>query len=99
MKYKICRKTHKTLKLKDCSNGSRKTELTEKVLFFAKRKGRIFGFWHDVGTELCDYEGGTFISIEYFESPDDCEDYVRKYHKYHYCDKHKLEIFKELDIK
>ncbi len=98
MKYKICRTIHRTLKLKDCSNGSRKTELTEKVLFFAKRKGRIFGFWHDVGEEVCGYEIDNFIVPEYFTNPDDCEEYVRKYHKYHYGDKHKLEIFKELDI-
>lgn len=98
MKYKICKTIHRNLKVKSCSNGSRKTELTEKILFFAKRKGKFFGFWHDVGEEVYDYMGGTFICPEYFSTPEECEDFVKKFHIYHYGDKQKLEIYKELDI-
>lgn len=97
MKYKIYRKIHRELKVESC-NGSRKTKLIEKVLYFAERKGRIFGFWHDVGQEVCGYEIGDFITPEYFETVEECEDFVKKFHIYHYGNT-KIEIYKELDIK
>jgi hypothetical protein len=98
MKYKICRTIHRELKIVSNKDNSRITELKEKTLYFAKRKGKIFGFWHDVGEETCDYNGGTFISTEYFSNPEDCEEYVKKFHVYHYGNKEKIEIYKEFDI-
>lgn len=98
MKYKICRKEFKDLKVKICSNGKKTTELKRELKYFAKRKGRIFGFWHDCDEESCDYEGGTFIITEYFDTPQECEDFVKKFHEYHFGKDNQIEIINEIEL-
>lgn len=51
-----------------------------------KRKGILFGFWHDVGEELCDSQGNTFITQEWFDSYEIAQSYLIAWHEEHYKD-------------
>jgi len=98
MKYKICRREVRKLRILCGENNTRPTELTTQIQYYAKRKGKIFGFWHDVGEENYDYNGDTWITEEYFNNPDDCIDFVKKFHIYHYGHKNKCEIINTLTL-
>lgn len=71
-------------------------ELIENEKFFAKRKGTIFGFWHDVGDFIWD-SGGGFISLNEFNTLEEAESYVRCFHAERYNDTN-CEIIKEIKI-
>jgi hypothetical protein len=61
-------------------------ELIEKEKFYAKRKGTIFGFWHDVGDFIWD-SGGGFTTLNTFDTIKEAESYVRCFHAERYHDK------------
>lgn len=71
-------------------------ELIENERFFAKRKGTIFGFWHDVGDFIWD-SGGGYISLNEFNTIEEAESYVRCFHMEYYGDSN-YEIVKDLKI-
>lgn len=59
--------------------------LIEVDKYYAKRKGRIFGFWHDVGDFIWD-TGGGHIMLNIFDSQEEAESYTYCFHKEHYGD-------------
>jgi len=71
-------------------------ELIENEKFFAKRKGTIFGFWHDVGDFVWD-SGGGFISLNKFDTIKEAESYVRCFHAENYGNLN-YEIVKEFKV-
>lgn len=71
-------------------------ELIENEKFFAKRKGTIFGFWHDVGDFVCGFYGG-HIMLNEFNTLEEAESYVRCFHAERYNDTN-CEIIKEIKI-
>jgi hypothetical protein len=90
MKYKIIKKTLKTLIEK---GDDKHIEIQYFEWYEARRKGRIFGFWHKVGhkynwDELVEY---TTKTIE------EMEDYIRKYHEVKYS-KYPIKIIKEVNL-
>ena len=89
MKYKIIKTQEYSKKL---NPETKLYELKITYLYGARRKGTILGFWHDVGEELCDFEGGTFISEEWCSSIDQCISYIKCYHLEHYGEDEPLEI-------
>ena len=59
-------------------------ELVTHEKWGAKRKGRWFGFWDDVGEELCDSQGNTFITQDWFDSYEIAKSYLIAWHGEHY---------------
>lgn len=97
MKYKIVKKESKTLHHDNVLiDGVHKDVITvnHSIWYIAKRKGRIFGFWHKIGHE-CDYEGDLIAYST--KTVEDMEDYIRKWHEVKYFNK-PIEIIKEISI-
>ena len=84
IKYKIFKKVNRELNIEE-DNKRKYSSLTGKIQYYAKRKGRIFKFWnHNVGIENCDYNGDTYIPIEYFEYKSDCREFIKNFHYWKY---------------
>lgn len=71
-------------------------ELIENERFYTKRKGTIFGFWHDVGDFIFD-SGGGFISLKKYNTIEEAESYIKCFHAEHYKNNN-YEIIKEINI-
>jgi len=71
-------------------------ELIENEKFYAKRKGTIFGFWHNVGDFIWD-SGGGFISLKKYDTIEEAESYIKCFHTEHYQNNN-YEIVKEINI-
>ena len=95
MKYKIIKKEFKSLSVSNL-NSTQKVDIYTKTWYEAKRKGRIFGFWHTVGHE-CDWVDGTIYSHT-ANTLEEMENYIIKYHEVNYGDQYKCEIVKEFDL-
>ena len=93
MKYKIIKKTAKSLQ-KVYDPDGQYFEVHKSEWYQAKRKGKIFGFWHTVGHEAY-FDGELIPHIEY--TVDAIEDYVRKWHEVKY-NKEKIEIIKDIEL-
>lgn len=91
MRYKIIKKISK--KLVERGNDKH-IEIEYSEWYEARRKGRIFGFWHKVGHEA--YFDGELIAYT-SKTIEDMEDYIRKYHEVEYS-KYPIEIIKEINI-
>ena len=83
MKYKICKFIDRTYKLNPTTELY---ELTEIEKYYALRKGRMFGFWHEVGEEIFT-SGGTFITRSEFTSVSQAVSYIECWHKTRYGNK------------
>lgn len=98
MKYKIYKYIDK--ELRKVSNGyksKKQFNIITKVLYYAKRKGRIFGFNHIVGQT--DYDlYGTWMTPEYFNTIEECQDFIYKFHELHYGSKNKPEIVMAFNV-
>ena len=93
MKYKIIKKTSKSLQKVYDPDGQH-IEVHKSEWYQAKRKGKIFGFWHDVGHERY-FDGGLIARTE--KTVEAMEDYVRKWHEVNYY-KEKIEIIKDIEL-
>lgn len=82
MKYKICKTV---VYYHTYSNGI--YELHEDIKYFIQRKGRIFGFWHDVGEWTTDWNGDKFLFRDYFDSLESAESFLKCWHKETYNNK------------
>ena len=92
MKYKIYNKTFKTL-VKEYNKDNSEWEyvIKTKSKYYAKRKGIIFGFNHVVGMKN-ELAGDMWEFEEYFDSLEECQNFILKYHEVKYGDKNKPEI-------
>jgi hypothetical protein len=62
---------------------STKSSIEVKTLYKAKRKGKIFGFWHTIGNEYDgDIIGGPIPFTS--ENKEDVRNYIENYHLYYY---------------
>ena len=101
MKYKIIKKHSKTLKVTHPANLSNNEYIPESTIierrewYEAKRKGRIFGFWHKVGHK-CGYEGEVIQHTTH--TLEEMKNYIRDWHEVHYGDKCKCEIIEMLKL-
>ena len=100
MKYKIIKKHLKTLKVThpgQFPNSGKfmpeKTLIERSEWYEAKRKGRIFGFWHDVGHEYDCWDCGTIQHTT--KTLDEMKNYIKDWHEVHYGDKCKCEIYEQ----
>lgn len=79
---------YKLIEKKDCVIEFDKNSGTYvnnyKKFYGTKRKGKIFGFWHEVGTESCDYQGNTYISEDWFDDKQKAISYARAFNEQHY---------------
>lgn len=94
MKYKIIKKSSKTLKKIYEPENKHHFEVKYSEWYEAKRKGKIFGFWHTVGHEA--YFNGELMPHSE-KTVEAIEDYVRKWHEVRYS-KLPIEIVKVKDI-
>ena len=72
-------------------------ELCETPKYYIKRKGRIFGFLHNVGAWVTDSQGNLFCFCDYFNSIEQAESYLNCWHKETYGDTD-IEVIKKIDI-
>ena len=94
MKYKIIKRTSKTLQKIHEPEDKHHFEVEYSEWYEAKRKGRIFGFWHTVGHEAY-FDGETITHTE--KTIEAMEDYIRKWHEVEYFNK-PIEIIKDIDL-
>ena len=92
MKYKIIKRSTKTLK--EVYKPEHKFEIEYSEWYEAKRKGKIFGFWHTVGHEAY-FDGELMTHTE--KTLEAIEDYVRKWHEVRYS-KYPIEIVKDIEL-
>lgn len=72
-------------------------ELYETPKYYILRKGRIFGFLHEVGDWLMDSQGNSFCFCKYFDSIEQAESYLNCWHKEKYGDAN-IEIIKNINM-
>ena len=82
--YKIVKEQNRILKT-SYSRGScsKKSSVEVETLYKAKRKGKIFGFWHTIGNEYDDDMMGGPIPFT-SENKKDVRNYIENYHLYYY---------------
>lgn len=98
MKYKIYKYINKELrKVSNGDKSQKQFDIVTKVLYYAKRKGRIFGFNHIVGQMDCDMSG-TWMVPEFFNTIEECQDFIYKFHELHYGSKNKPEIVMTFNV-
>ncbi len=93
MQYKIIKKEEKKLiELSHFVNGNIENEVKVKhyVWYEARRKGTIFGFWHDVGHPPFNFP---YIA----KTIEEMEDYIKKWHEVNYFGK-PIEIVKDINL-
>ena len=102
MKYKIIKKQSKSLKVTHSGvfpdsekYMPEKTSVKISEWYEAKRKGRIFGFWHKVGHE-CGYEDERISHTT--NTLDEMKDYIKNWHEVNYGDKYKCEIIEKFEL-
>jgi hypothetical protein len=100
MKYKIIKKQSKSLKViyPHIINGKdipESTSVKTSEWYEAKRKGKIFGFWHKVGHES-GYEGERISHTT--NTLDEMKNYIRNWHEVNYGDKYKCEIVEKMEL-
>lgn len=93
MKYKIVRYVHRT---HEFNKQKGIYELIESYKYYAKRKGVIFGFWHDVGDFIWD-SGGGHTMLNEFGSLEEAKSYVRCFHAENY-ENENYEIIKAFEL-
>ena len=71
---------------------STKSSIVVQTLYKAKRKGKIFGFWHYIGNEYDSILESHVIPFA-SENKEDVRNYIENYHLYYYND----EDFKIID--
>ena len=89
MKYKIVSKKFYSHKL------NKETKLYEPIIelkYGAYRKGKIFGFWHDVGEWMTDSQGNSFCFTDWFDSIEQCKSFVQCWHDETYGEKEPIEF-------
>lgn len=96
MKYKIIKKYNSSLCFERGLNDiPDKVSISKSSWYEARRKGRIFGFWHKVG-HLCDFDGDIIGHTS--QTLEEMKDYIQKWHEVHYGDKCKYEIIEKIDL-
>ena len=85
--YKIVKEQNRILNT-SYSHGSYSTKSSIEVqtLYKAKRKGKIFGFWHYIGNEY-EYDSICWeVNVVPFTSKnkEDVRNYIKNYHLYYY---------------
>lgn len=101
MKYKIIKRQSKSLKVANpcVIQGTYIRETTSVITnewYEAKRKERIFGFWHNVGHEFDYWDGGTIQHTT--KTLDEMKSYIKDWHEVHYGDKCKCEIIEKFEL-
>lgn len=94
MKYKIVKKTTKYFSA-DKINGQPDIKVTYSTWYIAKRKGRLFGFWHSLGNRT-DYYGDLIVYCA--NTIEEMEKYIQKWHEWKYDNTLECEIVKEITI-
>jgi len=77
MIYRIYKRIHRIHQL---NKETKLYELIETPRFYIKRKGKIFGFMHDVGDWLCDSQGNIFCANNEFDSVEQAISYLNCWH-------------------
>jgi len=100
MKYKIIKRQSKSLKVTHSMDSGNKyipesSSIKISQWYEAKRKGRIFGFWHKVGHES-GYEGETISHTT--NTLDEMKNYIKNWHEVNYGDKYKCEIVESFEL-
>jgi hypothetical protein len=96
MKYKIIKKNNSRLIFERGLNGNPdKTSVSKSEWYEARRKGRIFGFWHKVG-HIADYDGQIIEHTAH--TLEEIKDYVQKWHEVNYGNNYKCEIVEKIDL-
>ena len=96
MKYMIVKKTIRKLVTMEKYSKNKHVDIETNVWYIAKRKGRIFGFWHSIGHE---YNIDDIFPTTYAANTiEEIEDYIRKWHSIHYSKDKNIEIIRELNI-
>lgn len=103
MKYKIIKKYLKTLKVTrpgkfpDSEKYMPEKTSIERIEWYeARRKGRIFGFWHKVGHECLGWDGDLIAHTT--KTLDEMKNYIKDWHEVHYGDKCKCEIIEKFEL-
>lgn len=102
MKYKIIKRQSKSLKVTkpiDNLNGKyvpESTSVETREWYEAKRKGRIFGFWHKIGHE-CDWWDGSIFKHT-TKTLEEMKNYVRDWHEVNYGNDCKCEIIESFEL-
>ena len=89
MKYIIYKRIQRTHEL---NQESKLYELIETPRFYIKRKGKIFGFMHDVGDWMCDSQGNLFCVHDEFDSLEQANSYLNCWHAEEYGKGEQLEV-------
>lgn len=91
MKYRIKKYIRDDLK-SNWKDGKKITEIVHSEWYQASRKGKIFGFWHELGHEYF------WDDLEIYKANtlEDIEKYIKMWHKCNYGDSCKYEIIKDL---
>jgi len=100
MKYKIIKKYSKKLKVThplytQKTHIPESTSIEKNEWYEAKRKGRIFGFWHKVGHEY-DFDGMVYQHTTH--TLEEMRNYIRDWHEVNYGDKCKCEIIEKIEL-
>lgn len=89
MIYRIYKRIHRTHKLNKETNLY---ELIETPRYYILRKGKIFGFMHDVGDWLCTTMGDRFCASDEFDSIEQANSYLNCWHIEEYGKDEPLEV-------
>jgi len=95
MKYVIYKRIHRTHQL---NKETKLYELIETPRFYIKRKGKIFGFIHDVGDWLCDSQGNAFCANNEFDSIEQANSYLNCWHIETYGDREPISVCLDISI-
>ena len=95
MKYIIYKRTHRIHKL---NQETKLYELIETPRYYILRKGKIFGFMHDVGDWLCDSQGNSFCAHDEFDSVEQAISYLNCWHVETYGDREPILVSLDISV-
>ena len=95
MIYRIYKRIHRTHKLNKETNLY---ELIETPRYYILRKGKIFGFMHDVGDWLMDSQGNAFCATTEFNSVEQACSYLNCWHIETYGDREPISVSLDISV-
>lgn len=96
MIYKIIKKYNSSLCFERGLNGNTdKVNICKSSWYEARRKGRIFGFWHKVGHQ-CDFDGQIIEHTS--DTLEEMKDYIQKWHEVKFGNNYKCEIIEKIEL-
>lgn len=95
MIYRIYKRIHRKHRL---NQETKLYELIETPRFYIKRKGKIFGFMHDVGDWVVDSQGNTFCANTEFDSLDQANSYLKCWHVETYGDREPISVGLDISV-